>query len=92
LDHAPLTVKISILEEYIQSKKQTIIKNSNKESKFISDVTDLVKSLNTIYIDSIEDLKSTVQKFADYTDKIWLKHSKMINITRHSKLWWNDNC
>ena len=87
MDYASLTVKILIFEKYIQSRKQTIIKNSDEESKFISDITNLVKSLNTIHIDSIEDLESTVQKFIDCTDKIWLKHSKMVNITRHLKLW-----
>ena len=87
MDYASLTVKILIFEKYIQFRKQTIIKNSDEESKFISDITNLVKSLNTIHIDSIEDLESTVQKFIDCTDEIWLKHSKMVNITRHLKLW-----
>jgi len=87
LEHAPLTVRISILEKYIQSRKQNIIKNSDEKSKFISNITDLVKSLNTIHINSIKDLESTVQKFTDSTDKIWLKHLKMVNITRYLKLW-----
>ena len=85
-------MRISILEKYIQSRKQNIIKNSDEKSKFISNITDLVKSLNTIHINSIKDLESTVQKFTDSTDKIWLKHLKMVNITRYLKLWWNDNC
>ena len=80
-------MKILILEEYIQFRKYTIIKDNNKDSKFISDVTDLVKSLNTIHINSIEVLESTVQKFADCTDKIWFKHSKLVlpDIQNHGR-------
>jgi len=91
-DYTPLMVKISILKEFIQSRKYTIIKDSDKDSKFISDVIDLVKDLNTSHIDSIEVLESIVQNFTDCTDNIWFKHSKLVNITRHSKLWWNNNC
>ena len=26
------------------------------------------------------------------TEEIWYKHSKYINITKHSKAWWNEEC
>ena len=49
LNYASLTVKISILKEFIQSRKHTIVKDSDEDSKFISDVIKLVKGLNTQY-------------------------------------------
>jgi len=92
LNHTPLTVKISILEEYIQTRKRTIVKGSEEEFKLITDVTNLIKSLNTIHISNKKDLECIVQEIMHNTDKIWFKHSKMVNITKHLKLWWNKNC
>ena len=25
-------------------------------------------------------------------ERIWFKHSRNVNITKHSKLWWNEEC
>jgi len=58
---------------------------------FISDITNFVKRLNTVYIGNVEDLENTIQKFVNGTDKVWLKHLKIVNITKHLKSWWNDN-
>jgi len=66
--------------------------NSDKEAKFISNVINLVKSLNTNHINSVKDLESTIQEFIGHTDEIWFKHSKIVNITRHSKSWWSSIC
>ena len=33
-----------------------------------------------------------VLSWADIVDWSWSKHSKFINITKHSKIWWNDKC
>ena len=85
-DHTPLMVNILIFEEHIQTRKQTIIKNS-KEMRFITKIIKSVKRLNLDHIKSKEDLEQLVQEFMHNTDKIWLKHSKMVNITRYSKSW-----
>ena len=37
-DHTPLTVNIVLIEEFIQDKQNTIIKNSKKEEKFTSNL------------------------------------------------------
>jgi len=63
-------VKISILEEHIQTRKQTIVKNSKEEIKFIANVIELVKRLNTNHISSKEDLENIVQEFAHSIDDI----------------------
>ena len=81
-------VNILIFEKYAQTRKQTIIKNSKEEMRFITKIKS-VKRLNPDHIKSKKDLKQLVQEFIHNTDKIWLKHSKMVNITRHSKSWWS---
>jgi len=63
-------VKISILEKHIQTRKRTIIKGSQEEFKFIADVTNLIKRLNTNYISNKENCKHIVQEFAHSTDEI----------------------
>jgi len=48
-------VKISILKKHIQTRKRTIIKDSEEEFKFITDVINLIKRLNTNHISNKED-------------------------------------
>jgi len=38
-DHAPLTIVIPIVEEHINTRKCTIVKNSEKEQLFIKDLS-----------------------------------------------------
>jgi len=89
-DNAPLIVNITIFEEHIQTKKQTIVKNSEEERNFIAELTNSIKKLNTEHITSKKDLEQVVQEFTHNTDKIWFKYSKIVNITKHSKSWWNN--
>ena len=49
-------------------------------------------SLNTESLLSVDTLETIVQSFADNINRIWHKHSKIINITKYSKAWWNNNC
>jgi len=78
-------VNITIFEEHVQTKKQIIVKNSKKERNFIVELTKSIKRLNTEYITSKEDLEQVVQEFAHNIDEIWFKHSKIVNVTKHSK-------
>ena len=57
LDYAPLIVNISIFEKHIQTRKQTIIKNSKEETRFIDEIIKLVKKLNTNHIGCKKDLE-----------------------------------
>ena len=45
-DYAPLITDIAIYEEHIFTKKHTIIKNSEEESKFIAELINSIKRLN----------------------------------------------
>jgi len=85
-NHTPLMVDISIFEKHIQTRKHTIIKNSEEERSFIAEIIESIQRLNTEHISS-KDLGQLVQDDMHNIDKIWLKHSKIINITRHLKSW-----
>ena len=91
LDHVPLTVRILIFEENIQTRKCTIAKNSKKENNFVKKVIVLIKELNTIYIHNKENLESIVQEFANNMNDIWYKYPKLVNVMKHSKSWQNEN-
>ena len=39
-----------------------------------------------------EVLEHIVQTFTDYIERTWYKHSKIVNITKYSKAWWDENC
>jgi len=75
-----------IFEKHIQTKKYTIIKNSKEERNFLTELINSVKSLNMKHISSKENLEQVIQEFAYNMDKIWFKYSKVVNITKHSKL------
>jgi len=81
-----LTINIVIIEEYIQTIKHTIVKNSKEEKNFLADLIKSVKKLNTEHLLSKENLKYIVQEFTHNIKKIWYKHLKTVNITKHLKL------
>jgi len=88
-DHVPLTVKISIFKENIQTRKCIIIKNSKEDHNFVADAKNLIKGLNTFHINSKDNLENIVQEFANNMDEFWFKHSKLVNITKHLNSWCN---
>jgi len=91
-DHVPLTVTIPIVEEHIQTKKCTIVKDSEEEKTFINEVIKAIKYIDTSNLSDVISLKSAVYIFAHYLDIIWEKNSKIVNITKHLKSWWDMNC
>ena len=91
-DHAPLTIIFPIIEEHFQTKKYMIVKNSNEEKLFIEELIRVIKSVNTSDILNIESLEIDVLNLAYSVERTWEKHSKIVNITKHSKSWWDNNC
>ena len=84
-DHTPLTVDILIFEEHIQTRRRMLIKNSEKEDKFVKKLIETIKEMNTENICNKNILDQIVQEFASTIKRLWYKHSKIINITKHSK-------
>ena len=91
-DYAPLLVTISITEENINSQKRTIIKDSEEKESFVKEVIAFFKNINTSNLLDIPHLKKIVNDFANIIDNAWEKNSKIVNITRYSKSWWDENC
>ena len=86
-DYIPFTINISIFEEHIQTRKQTLVKNRKEEENFMKELSEAIKRLNMNNIQNIEVLEHVVQLFANDIERIWYKHLKVVNITKHSKNW-----
>jgi len=82
---------IPIVEEHIQTKKHSIVKDSNKEHIFIKELTKSFRSINTLNIGNTTHLDNTVDEFASSLESIWAKNSKVVNIIVYSKSWWDAN-
>ena len=91
-DHALITINILIRNENIPTKQCSLIKGSNEENQFIENLIQCIKNLNTSSIQNTESLEKVVQHLAVNIEDIWFKHLKTVNITRHSKAWWNKDC
>jgi len=91
-DHAFLMVDIIINKEFIQTKWRTIIKNSEEEKLFITELKNKFGKINISDILDCESLKRVVQKFTTISDNLWNKYLKCVKITKHSKAWWNEEC
>jgi len=91
LDHASLVISIAINEEHIHMKKQTITKDSKNEKKFIKQLGEQISNINTSNIADKETLENVTQELPTAIKDLWNRHSKTVNITRHSKEWWNED-
>jgi len=83
----PLTITIPITKENIDLRKRTISKNSDKEDLFIKEVIASFSKLDTSNILEISQLEKIVTDFANIVEFAWMKNSKIVNITKHSKSW-----
>jgi len=71
--------------------KQSFIKNSNEENHFIKELINSFKGFNMSSIQSIEAFEDIIQSLAISIERTWHKYSKNINITKHSKAWWDES-
>ena len=69
-----------------------LAKRSDEEEQFIENIIQTIKSLNTSSIQDTETLEEVVQLLSSKIKEFWHRTSKLVNITRHSKAWWNEDC
>ena len=68
-DYILLTVNISIFEKQILTRRCILIKNSNKENKFVNNLIENIKGINTLSICNKSVLEQIVQKFASNIER-----------------------
>jgi len=62
------------MEEFIQEKQCTIIRNSKEEEeKFVFEITNTIENINTLSILDKETLETTVQEYIRISESIWYK-------------------
>jgi len=91
-DYTPLTVDTTIIKKHIQTKKHIVIKNSEEEKNFLAKLIESIKGLSIEHISNKKNLEEIIQEFTNDTEKIWFRYLKIVNITKHLKLWWNKEC
>lgn len=64
-----------------------IVKDSEEESVFVKEVIEVFKEINMSNLSDIEQLEDVVCSLTNLIKRIWVKNSKTINITKHSKSW-----
>lgn len=60
MNHVPLIVNISIMEEFIQEKQHTIIRNSKEEENFVPELINTIGNTNTLNMPNKESLETIV--------------------------------
>ena len=91
-DYTLITINISIFEKCILTKKWSLIKKSEEENHFIKELMNSIEQIDMFSIQSIKALENVIQILVFNIDSTWLKYSKNVNITKHSKVWWNEDC
>ena len=69
-----------------------IVKDSKKEHTFVKELIKAIRNIDTNDIFDVNHLNSIILDFASLMENIWTKNSKIVNITKYSKSWWDVNC
>ena len=70
-------VSIIIEEEFVQERKQTIIKNSEEEKEFINKLKVNISNMNTTNILDSNTLEYLTQAFFSIAENLWNKYSNI---------------
>jgi len=92
LDHALLTVSIAIDEKNIDSFRFSIARDSKEEVSFIKEVMHAIKSIDITDLSNSVKLEEVTNFLTSKIEYAWKMNSKQVNIMKHSKRWWNEEC
>ena len=59
---------------------------------FIKDLINNISTIDTSILTDFKLLENTIDLFTTAIERAWEKNSKIINISRHLKSWWDMNC
>ena len=88
----PLSVMIAIKEENIDLFKSSIAKNIEKEKNFIKDISVAIKNINISDLSDHSKIEEVTNLLASRIKFAWKMNAKRVQIMKHSKSWWNNNC
>jgi len=77
-NHVPLTITVTIEEEYIITSKFFLSKNSEEEEKFIKEVTCVFKSLDTTNLLDRESLEQVVNLLTASIEQAWNANARRV--------------
>ena len=92
LDYVSLTVTIVIEEQLSNNRKHSIVKGSKEEMLFIKDLIKNISSINIFNLSNIKSLENVIDLLAYIVKRAWDKNSKIVNISKHLKSWWDMSC
>jgi len=78
-------ISVTIEEEHIQERRQTIVKNSEKEKKFVNKFRNKINNIDIYNILNSEVLESITQEVTTITEDLWNKHFKLVNSMKQFK-------
>ena len=84
-NHAPLPIYISIDKEIVCTFKLSIPQKSKQETAFVKKVISNFKNLDTSNIANMEKLENIVNQLEVIIDQAWMKNTKKLRISKHSK-------
>ena len=67
-----------------------IVKNSDEEKVFINNLIKTIRSIDTSDLLDVESLENVVLTLVCFIKRIQEENLKIVNITIHSKTWWNE--
>ena len=64
------------------TSRQTIVKNSEEEKKFVKKLRNKISNIDMTNILNSDTLEHVTQEFATIIKDLWNKYSKLVNITK----------